>query len=59
MAENQPPAHASPPPDTPFQEGSIVLATLCNANGNLGRPKLAKSEEEPVPLTDIFGIGPI
>jgi hypothetical protein len=59
MAENQPPANAPPPPDTPFQDRSIVRATLGNANGNRGRPELAKSEEEPVPLTDIFGIGPI
>jgi hypothetical protein len=55
MAENQPPANASPPPNTPLQDRSIALsvlplassivrATLGNANGNhRGRSKPAKT----------------
>jgi hypothetical protein len=44
MAENKPPANASPPPDSPLQDRSIVRATLGNANGNQrGRSKPAKT----------------
>jgi hypothetical protein len=43
MAENQPPANASPPPDTPLLDRSIVRATIGDANGNQRGPKPTKT----------------
>jgi hypothetical protein len=43
MAKNQPPTNASPPPNTPLQDRSIVRATLGSANGNHRGPKPTKT----------------
>jgi hypothetical protein len=43
MAKNQPPANASPQPNTPLLDRSIVRATIGNANGNQRAPKPTKT----------------
>jgi hypothetical protein len=43
MAENQPPTNASPPPDSPLLDRSIVRSTIGDANGNQRGPKPTKT----------------